>query len=476
MRHTRFLFLLTIVAVLSMAFISCTKDDIKPVNTPTHELLDDYVKTIEEVSVVSDEIYTLDEVMSQVMNSGMFNDAGPMASQITNMIKSQMRDTLASWNRRFNLNASDVRVRCVKYTYRTVDHKGNPITLSSYATWAFPNISNPQSATIHNRLILFCPYSQTKEDFRATATCGGPASAMLTKDALIVSPDPQGFGHDSGHDQMYMNHELIGIQMADAMTAAYKIFMDAGFRLAGDFILTPMGMSQGAATSVATQRYLESTSLTLSSETRSLADWWQMGYTFVSSGPYSPEITMNEYLTWQTCAHPGVIPLVLKTMIQSYPQIYDGYTEDDFYSENYLAHKQFFDSVYLYKPYTIDEINALMFELISTPEHQMSNPNTMVLTDMISSALLDPASPLHQKMHQSLQRNDLTTGWTPRHNIYITASEMDDYVPFANAEALQQMNHNKVHLLTVEQGDHQATCLFWLLKAFTGAYDSQLER
>lgn len=476
MKKTYFLFLLVAFTAFTLTFSSCKKDEEEPPMKPTHELLDNYVKDIDGVSILSDETLSLDEILGKVMGSGMFSNAGPMADQIIYLVKSQMADTLAAWNRRFNLNATEVQVRCVKYLYRTIDHTGSPITLSSFTAWAFPKISNPQNQTIHNRIILFCPYSQTKEDYCATATYGGAATAMITKDALIVSPDPQGFGYNANHDQMYMNHELIGIQMADALTAAYKIFMETGFQLAGDFYLTPMGMSQGAATSVATHRFLESNSLTLSSETRSLADWWQMGYTLVSSGPYSPEITMNEYLAWQTCAHPGVIPLVLKTMILSYPQSYSGYAEDDFYSENYLAHKSFFDSVYLYKPYSIDEINELMFHMISTPEHQVSNPNTMVLTDLISATLLDTTSDLNHRMHQSLRRNDLTSGWTPKHNIYIHASDADEYVPFANANALQKMCPNKIHLVATEHCDHEMASILWLLKAFNGTWDSQLVR
>ena len=470
------LLLFVAFTAFAMTFVSCKKDEEEPPVTPTHELLDGYVENIDGVSVTSDELLSLDEVLGRVVGSGMFSDAGAMANQVVNLVKNQMADTLASWNRRFGLNATEVQVRCVKYLYRTVDHTGSPITLSSFAAWACPKTNSPQNQIIHNRIVLFCPYSQTKEDYCATASYGGAATVMVAKNALVVSPDPQGFGNDSGHDQMYMNHELIGIQMADAMTAAYQIFMNAGFKLAGDFFLTPMGMSQGAASSVATQRYLENTPLTISSETRSLADWWQMGYTLVSSGPYSPEITMNEYLAWQTCAHPGVIPLVLKTMLLSYPQTYSGHTEEDFYSENYLDHKPFFDSLYLYKPYTIDEINALMFSLVSSPEHQVSNPNTMVLTDLISAALLDSASALNQMMHQSLRRNDLTTGWTPRHNIYLHASDADEYVPYANTQALQRMNSSKVRLLDTEHCNHEMASILWLLKAFNGTWDSQLVR
>lgn len=479
MKHARYLFL-SAVAVCAAVFTSCQKDVVDPHQPsipPTHELLDSYAEHLDGVTILSHEVHDIGEVMDLVMGSGMFGDVGPMASQITGMVKSQMHDSLAAWNARFGLHAPDAEVHCVRYLYRTVDHTGAPITLSSYATWAFPKGTDPNEAVLHNRIILFCPFSQTKEDFCATATLGGAASALLTKDALIVSPDPQGFGHDAGHDQMYMNHELVGIQMYDAMAAAYKVFMGEGFSLAGDFFLTLMGMSQGAASSVATQRYMEASELSIDTAMNSLADWWHLAYTYASSGPYSPMITMDEYLSWTTCAHPGVIPLVVKTMVQCYPQTFGGYAEEDCYSERYLAHKLFFDSIYLYKPYTIDEINALLFELVSIPSHQASQPDsmTMVLTDMMSTQMLHPDSALHYKMHECLRRNDLTTGWNPQHPIFITASDIDDYVPYANAEALQRMSPDKVHILTTDHADHATACLFWLLRAFNGAFDSQLE-
>lgn len=478
MKKSYFPFLFVAFTAFTLTFSSCQKDEeeTQPTPAPTHEVLDNYVKGLDGVSLLSDETYTLDEVMDKVLNCGMFTDVGEMAGIITNLVRTQMMDTMSAWNHRFGMNATEVRVRCVKFLYPTIDQNGNPVTLSSYATWAYPLISNPQEKVIHNRIILFCPYSQTKESFCATATFGGAASAMVTKDALIVSPDPQGFGYNKDHDQMYMNHELIGIQMADAMAAGYKIFMELGFQLAGDFYLTPMGMSQGASTAVATHRYLESTQLTIGSESHPLAEWWKLGYTFTACGPYSPEITMNEYLSWQTFAHPGVIPLVLKTMILSYPEIYGNNTEEDLYADNYLVHKAYFDSLYLYKPYSIKEINEIMFEMVSTPEHQISNPQTMVLTDMISSELLESGSELNQKMRQSLGRNDLTKGWTPKHNIYIYASENDDYVPYENAKALQRMNSSKVHLVGTDQNEHEMSCVVWMLNAFTGTYDSQLAR
>lgn len=475
MNKSYHLFLGVVVCALFF-FSSCKKDPVDdPVTPPTvnHELLDDYVRGLDGVSILSHEERSIDEVLDKVLSTGMFSAFGDMSVMISGLVKAQLADTLAAWNARYGFNATDVRVHGVSYRYQTIDHQGNPRTLSSYVTWVVPVVSNPKEKAVHNRIVLFSPFSQTKEDYCATATYGGAAIAMLAKDALIVAPDPQGFGYDKNHDQMYMNNELIGRQMADAMAAAYKVFLDYGYRLTDDFFLTPMGMSQGAATSVAVQRYLENTSLTLASQSHTLADWWHFGYTYAACGPYSPEATMDDYLAWQTNSHPVVFPLVLKTMIQSYPQVFDNVGETVFYADNYLPHKPFFDSIYLYKPYTVEEINDIMFRRLSTtPDH----PNTLLLSDMLSADLLDATSSLQDKFRQCLRRNDLTTGWSPRHNIYIEASDADDYVPFSNAQALQRLSSSKVHLLNVGHGTHQVACGLWLLNAFGGTFDSQLVR
>lgn len=467
--------------LIVFALVACSKDEEEAVVAPgiSHQMFDDYIEQRDGVTVTSDETLTINEVIGKVAEGGMFGEYAELVDPLISILKKQLNDTLAAWNSRYGFAATGLKVRCVKYSYRSIDHRGNPVTLSSYATWAYPDIENAQQAVVHDRIILFCPYSQTKEANCATATYGGAANVLIAKNALIVSPDPQGFGANGGNDQMYMNHELIGIQMADAMAAAYKVFLDLGFQLKEHFSLIPMGMSQGAATAVATQRYLENQPLTLSdnglTQSYALADWWHLTHTCVASGPYSPELTMNDYLSWQAFSHPGVIPLVLKTMILSYPDLFGDNTEEDFYTENYLRHKAFFDSVYRYKPYTIDEINALMFEKVSTPEHQVSDPNTMVLSDMLSAALLDTNATLNQKMRLSLRRNDLTTGWTPRHTIYITASQKDEYVPYSNALALVGLAPDKVRVLDTDNMPHEFSCLMWLGQLFAGMFAGVLD-
>lgn len=474
------LLIIALAMTMSLMTVSCQKEP-EPVNnepTPATGLLNSYVETLEGVTLLSDETHSLSEVMGNVSTCGLFDPNSPLVSYFNALMGEQMNDTLAAWNTRYGMSATNVKVRCLKYLYRTIDHLGRPITLSSYATWAYPDIEDPQSKVILNRIILFCPYSQTKEAYCATATNGGAANALLTKDALIVTPDPQGFGNDSGHDQMYMNHELIGRQMADAVGAAYKVFLQLGFRLQENFYLTPMGMSQGASSAVSTHRYLERTDLTITdasgTERHTLADWWHLRYTSGACGPYSPETTLNDYLAWQTFAHPAVLPLVFKTYLQSYPDIFGTYTEDDFYSDRYLTHKSFFDSAYLFKPYTIIELNELLFERVSSPENHAADTASMVLTDMLSPEVLESSHPLEQRLRQALQRNDLTSGWMPQHPIYLYASDADDYVPYSNTQALVSMAPAKIQLLETDHNEHLNSCGFWLLKMFTGVFDTQI--
>ena len=490
------------MAVLSMLFfVSCGGDDPvvpespKTSQEPTVPVVETVVTDVDpldhyaaalQVTVTEDATHEVSDLVSTILAAGSLDSF--VSSLVKGEINSQVSSREQEWSKKYGRTVS-LKVRGVKYTYASVDQTGKPIILSSYATWAFPDIADTLRTADHDRIYLYCPYTLTQESGCSTATLGGYANALVLKNSLVVSPDYQGFGSTHDTDQMYLNHELSGRQIYDAMAAAYMIFRGKGFSLSEDWHLAVMGMSQGAANAVAVQKYMETTEAEMTTSVRTtgqtveevktgklLSDWWHYSYTSAACGPYSPVRTMDEYLSWTALEHPSVIPLVVKSMVASYPSQLGSFGEAKFFSERYDKDKAEWDSLYVHKLYTTTTLDNMMFAKVTAPGHESyASQRKLLLSDLVSEELLDAASPLATAFRACLSRNDLTSGWTPAHHIFLYAAKKDEYVPYGNTEALVSLAPSMVHVLTTDTvSDHSSACTFWLVYTALGAYDNTI--
>ena len=160
------------------------------------------------------------------------------------------------------------------YSYPSVDHQGNPATLSS-AIMAW-NPSDRNGAQIKT-LIIGCHITITADAECPTRMEDSPSvndvqmmkvlstSAIIPelRQSVVIMPDYQGYGISRDMVHPYMSQELTARQVADAVKyglQAYKS-LEKALPFAKNWKSVCMGFSQGGAVALATQRYLEQSSM-----------------------------------------------------------------------------------------------------------------------------------------------------------------------------------------------------------------------
>lgn len=146
-------------------------------------------------------------------------------------------------------------------------------------------------------------------------------------------------------------------------------------------------------------------------------------------------------------------------MLASYPDILKGWTESDFYCDKYLKVKDKIDNLLEEKETSPKDLDNKINELLGT-----QNPT---LSDVLSDEILNTGSKMYKAFIGCLDRNDLTTGWTPKHQIKVLAAEDDEFIPFANTEALSRAFGSKVSVVKIAKCGHDNICDAWYLTLST---------
>lgn len=349
----------------------------------------------------------------------------------------------------------------VKYNYWSVDENNSPIQLSAFMSWGYFSLGFASWEMKQNKVILYCPYTRTLGSECSTKSNGGLETYTFMCDNLVIMPDYEGFGTSQNRLQVYLNHELMAKQNYDALVHGEQIFASKGGKYESDYYMVIAGCSQGGGNAIALQKYMENTK---DSNGKTLADNQKFKYVMAACGPYSPETTWKEYLNWGKIAYPCALPLVIKSMMISYPEEFKGIDETRFYSDAYNEHKDEFDNIYLNKTKNTDQINSRMMELFGSSQEKKEGK--MNLSTILSEEALNLDSEIMQKLIKCLRKNDLTTGWYPTHKIYLYQCTGDEVVPYANSAKLASAFASKMDITTWSSAlSHTQCCgLFIALK------------
>lgn len=163
---------------------------------------------------------------------------------------------------------------------------------------------------------------------------------------------------------------------------------------------------------------------------------------------------MDYYYTAESLSYPVILPIVIKSMLYCYPDILGKWKEEDFYSEAYLNVKDEMDKLIADKKTNSEDLIAKLKKLLGKDK--------ISVKDILSKDGLDKNSEMTKALYQCLDKNDLTTGWTPTHTIKLYHSRNDDIVPYSNAEAVvNAFGTDKVKLFHSWWVGHVKTCLKW---------------
>jgi hypothetical protein len=440
----RFYFFPIIIFMMS-TFIACTtnKGQEFPDNTPTPGY-----------EVKSD----IQLPMSSFIGS-LPNEYAALKEPLANMVS--MRES----ELKQETGKSDISLgfRKTTYLYPSTDVKGNPVTLSAAAFW-LGYFDNGVWNDLKPRDICLMEHYTITSDAEAPGN-GFSLEMFMTGNTLTIMPDYIGYGITKEMPHPYLNHDICAINSIDALTAGYALFNDISKHgMTSDPKLYLAGASQGAGNAIAVHKYLDTHP--------ALAAQWNFASSNCSSGPYSPVATIDKYFADGKVVYPVVLPLVIKAMFDSYPEIMAGFTEEMAYSRNYLTSKSEIDSLLAGKEHNTAAINRAFIEKVRKTVDANLADNEIYLADILSPEILDKESSICKALYQCLEKNDLTKGWTPIHPMKLHYSSQDMVVPQENSLAILEAFGEKI--VTLEHSaipaDHTTACSLWMLELISKGF------
>lgn len=429
--------------LLSLMFTTaCSSDD------------DTSVSMAPSVDDVKVEVIATEDFSAEQLMAALFPEDGGSMSAMRPMFVEKLKKQTQQIEESIGVKGITLGYRRVKYLYSTTDHLGNPVTLSSVVYWNRYKLDGWHDVIPEN-LCLVEHYTITSD--AEAPTNSYPVEPHITGNSVVVMPDYLGYGHTADELHPYLNYELAAKNSIDALKTAYIICNDHSEKLlSGSWNLCVLGASQGGSNALAVHKYLDTNP--------ALAKEWRFSHSCCAAGAYSLSTTFETYMRWGTLDYPVVLPMVLKSMLASYPEIMGNWSEEDFYSDEYNKIKPLVDAALADKKHTTGEVNAIFFEHLG-----VDGGNKVAVGDILSSEAMNVNSPMAKALALCFEKNDLTKGWKPVHLVKFYHSKDDNVVPYENVEAALASFGTIATLQTASEGvDHTSSCAMWMLSIFMG--------
>ena len=227
--------------------------------------------------------------------------------------------------------------------YRSIDHKGNPITLSTLVVWPYNLIfSNPDP----NNVVIGChvtigsnaerPTNYSKQSVKSDVgmlACCAKSNSIGTSgifssayENLVIIPDYQGYGSTHGEVHPYLSQDLTARQVLDGVRAGIEYYTKKKGTLEKDWRSVSTGYSQGGSVAMAVHRYIEK---------NNLEKEFNFAGSVCGSGPYDPIATIKSYLNTGYTYMPVAAAMMLYSMVETNPRLMGKYKVEDFLSQEF---------------------------------------------------------------------------------------------------------------------------------------------
>ena len=417
---------------------------------------------------------------------------------------------------------------CTVYTfnYPSVSASGEPTVLSS-ALFVWTPLLKFRRDSIES-LHIFCHSTITADVQRPTTTVslsneqtllkglpGRDYGSILTETAnyvsrcIIIAPDYEGYGATRTVPHPYLSERLTARQVIDAATYGLALYRKEVLNnkrlppMKSDWRSFTMGYSQGGAVSLATHRYIEE---------EGLANKLHFQGSICGDGPYDLLTTLRYYIEDDGTSYsvetahrkgiitmPVVVPLIVKGMFDSYPEMAQ-YGMEDYLSQQLIdtGVLDWIDS----KKYDTDHISQMWYkqlqegldasdrhytpeqmgELFESPEEdivwghleKMFTPEAYEYISDVShfDAMPGEASGAYETIHRAFAENSLINGWEPQHRIQFFHAKSDMVVPYGNYLAFRDAHsYGEGDLFRVDDtfsnGDHVDAGIDFLVELLT---------
>ena len=224
---------------------------------------------------------------------------------------------------------------------------------------------------------------------------------------VAVAADYYGFGSTENKNQAYCMSRCNAQASIDALLAARELLKREGYSW-GSFLFNT-GYSEGAQTSIGVLRLCAEKYPDI-----------RFTHTIVGGGPYDMGMTFRELLKSGSTIMPSS---VINTL---------------------LAYNEFcclgIERSEMLKEPTLSKIDKYLLSKDYSTSYLEKNIATQNIADWMTADLLDINSEMSSKLMSAFEKDNLTSGWTPRRKERITLIHniLDDVVPVGNTTALEE--------------------------------------
>lgn len=452
-----------IAFIVSFAVLtSCTQEEIiepaaplQPDMENRHRLVEETERTIytpEEFSesfIKTIQMYTL--VMGMDLggdgsSSGLSIDSEDLEKLIGSFVEMNYRILGLKFVNEYHLGFNFVKQN---FTYRSVRANGDSATFSGSVIYPAP------ASGVHtlDGICLLHAYANADNNSIPSKIYDIFDIRAIYNQALVFS-DTEGFGADFGSYVPYFDGFAKGRQTVDAAIAAKEILDRKNIRFSRDYYSENIGVSLGGNAALGTQKYLESDQCPHWVEEEVLPDF----STFATDCPSSISGVFDYYCMHDTLFFPFTVPMMVSTMYAQNPEIENEFSYTDFFDEHINDRK-----VRNSNNVKVGELDCF-FQTLSSLTRMFTTFQTYkgVMRNFMNHSLftedgtLDRSRKRIKLLYSSLEKSEISNGWTPSHPLLMTHSTEDNVIPFSTAQATMDVfeRHNGNAVLIPTQGVH----------------------
>lgn len=337
-------------------------------------------------------------------------------------------------------------IRTWTYEYSTKAANGEWIRASGTVSlgYAYIPIVKKEFFPKLNYVVIHPHYTKTADKEmpskdKSAASDTAIMQQLACNDAMIISPDYEGYGSTASRKHPYLMHDAISKQCVDMLQSVINWYRNNGdgkqkFRgFESDWDLYTFGYSQGGAQALAIQKYIETNS-SVSSELKE-----HFRGSVCGAGPYDPVATYQWYLSQTKVSYPVIFPLVLDGYIENYKNSYlKGYKLEHFLTKPMLEKEVDCPGGGRYTPIAAlrsKKYDAHQIGKIIAMAYGHENERDVTVQEVLTEDAQKWDSEATKAVRKALEANSLVDGsWTPQHNIIFYHSYQDDVVPIVNYE------------------------------------------
>lgn len=328
----------------------------------------------------------MNELSAQMSDSDTLSPNG--SARTTSVAVSGMLQKILSYGTQRSL----VQISGV---YPSIDSDGNQCLLSG-------KVIMPADGKFR-RYILVSHYT-IGSDIEAPSSCFSLEGVLARLGYAMIIPDYEGYGITRNRIHPYLMMDLTAMQVTDMFEAVRRYMEARKIKPQFDDIYL-MGYSQGGATTMAVQRYIE---------TMMCRNKIFIHRVFAGGGPYDVKATYERFVTTNVTSYPVAVPLVLQGMIYGAKL---GITSQQMMSPYVYEHM---DEWVNSKKYTTKQINNAI--------------GTHVTSQILSATSMDQSSPEVAELYRAMTDNSIVAYyWKPQAPVYMMHSIDDETVPYTNA-------------------------------------------